>query len=105
MVEGLLLIAVGSLGGLAENPEGQTAMTDGYVVSALGTIVLIAVVLARRSPLVLAVATAAAAALGFLVDNALWIFAAIFLFAAAALGFVSNRDLRSTNRNTNRWTR
>jgi hypothetical protein len=105
VVEGLLLIALGSLGGLAENPEGETAMTDGYVVAALGVIVLAAVFLARRSPLVLSVATAATAAFGFLVDNALWIFAAVFLFAAAALGLVSNRELRSTNRNDNRWTR
>jgi hypothetical protein len=80
-------------------------MTDGYVVAALGVIVLAAVFLARRSPLVLSVATAATAAFGFLVDNALWIFAAVFLFAAAALGLVSNRELRSTNRNNNRWTR
>jgi hypothetical protein len=29
VVEGLLLIVLGGLGGLAENPEGETAMTDG----------------------------------------------------------------------------
>jgi hypothetical protein len=100
LVEGLLLIVLGGLGGLAENPEGETAMTDGYVVLALGTIVLTAVFVARRWPLVLAVATAATAAVGFLVENALWVFAAAFLLAAAALVFVSKRgELRPNNGN------
>jgi hypothetical protein len=100
LVEGLLLIALGSLGGLAENPEGETAMTDGSVVLTLGAIVLTAVFVARRWPFVLPVATAATAAAGFLVDNALWVFAAVFLLAAAALALVSKRgELRSTNHN------
>lgn len=31
VVEGLLLIVLGSLAGLAENPEGEAATSDGYV--------------------------------------------------------------------------
>jgi len=43
--------------------------------------------------------TAAIAAVGFLVENPLWIFAAAFLFAAAALGVISKRgDRRFANR-------
>ena len=100
VVEGLLLVVLGSLAGLAENPEGDAAKTDGYVVLALGAIVLTAVLVAQRWPLLLAGTTAAAAAVGFLVENALWVFAAVFLFAAAALGVVSNRgDLRFADRN------
>jgi membrane protein implicated in regulation of membrane protease activity len=75
-------------------------MTDGYVVFALGAIVLTAVFLAGRRPFVLGVATAASAAVGFLVENALWVFAAAFLLAAAALAVISKRgDLRLANRN------
>jgi hypothetical protein len=70
LVEGLLLIVLGGLGGLADNPEAETAMTDGYVVLAFGATVLTAVFVARRWPLVLAVATAATAGVGFLVKNA-----------------------------------
>ena len=91
IVEGLLLIVLGSLAGLAENPEGQPAMTDGYVVVVLGTIVLAAVFVARRWPFVLPVASASSAAVGFLVENALWVFAAALLFAAAALAVISKR--------------
>jgi hypothetical protein len=99
LVEGLLLIVLGGLGGLAENPEGERAMTDGYVVLALGTIVLTAVFVARRWPLVLAVATGAAAGVGFLVENAYGVFAAA-LPSAAALAIVSKRgELRPNNRN------
>jgi hypothetical protein len=90
VVEGLLLISLGSLAGLAENPEGEAARTDGYVVLALGAIVLVAVLVGRRWPVLLAATSAAAAAVGFLVENALWIFAAAFLFAAAALGVVAS---------------
>ena len=54
VVEGLLLIALGSLAGLAKNPEGEAAMTDGYVSLALGAIVLTAVFAARRWPFLLA---------------------------------------------------
>jgi hypothetical protein len=90
-VQGLLLIVLGSLAGLAENPEGETARADGYVVLALAAIVLTAVFAARRRPLVLAVTAAAAAAVGFLVENALWVFAAAFLFAAAGLAVISKR--------------
>lgn len=89
-MEGLLLILLGSLAGLAENSEGDTATTDGYVVLALGAIVLAAVLVARRRPFVLAAVTAVAAAVGFLVDNALWVFAAAFLLAAA-LAVISMR--------------
>jgi hypothetical protein len=100
VVEGLLLIVLGSLAGLAENPEGESAMTGGYVVLALGVIILAVVFLARRRPFLLATTTAAAAAVGFLVENALWVFAAALLFAAAALGIVSKRgELRFANRN------
>jgi hypothetical protein len=100
LVEGLLLIVLGGLGGLADNPEAETAMTDGYVVLAFGATVLTAVFVARRWPLVLAVATAATAGVGFLVKNARWVFAAAFLLAAAALAFVSKRrELRPNNRN------
>ena len=100
LVEGLLLIVLGGLGGLADNPEGETAVTDGYVVLALGAIVLTVVLVARQAPLALAVVTAAAAAVGFLVDNPLWVFAAAFLLAAAAVALVSKRgELRSNNRN------
>lgn len=75
-------------------------MTDGYVVLALGAIVLTAVFVARRWPFLLAATTAATAAVGFLVENALWIFAATFLLAAAALGVISKRrDLRFASRN------
>jgi hypothetical protein len=99
VVEGLLLIVLGNLADLAENPAGETAIRDGYVALALGVIVLTAVFVTRRRPLLLAAATAAAAALGFLVENALWIFAAGFLFAAAALGIMAHRsDLRSAGR-------
>ncbi|HEX2344226.1 MAG TPA: hypothetical protein VHI98_27390 [Vicinamibacterales bacterium] len=42
-MEGLLLIVLGGLGGLADNPEAETAMTDGYVVLAFGATVLTAV--------------------------------------------------------------
>ena len=100
VVEGVLLIVLGSVAGLAENPEGDAAMTDGYVVLALVVIVMTTVFFARRRPLVLAVTTAVTAAGGFLVENALWIFAAVFLFAAAALTIVSRRgELRSARRN------
>lgn len=99
-VEGLLLIVLGSLAGLAENPEGEAAQTDGYVVLALGVIVLAAVFVARRWPFVLAVITAATAAIGFLVEDPLWLFAAAFLFAAAALAVFSKRgELRFASRN------
>jgi hypothetical protein len=99
-VEGLLLIVLGSLAGLAKNPEGEAAMTDGYVVLALGAIVLAAVFVARRWPFLLPVTSASAAAIGFLVENALWVFAAAFLLAAAALAVFSKRDeLRSAHRN------
>jgi hypothetical protein len=100
VVEALLLIVLGSLGGLAENPEGEATMTDGYVVLALGVIVLTAVFVGGRRPFVLAVATAASAAVGFLVENALWVFAAAFLLAAAALAVISTRgELRFADRN------
>jgi hypothetical protein len=91
LVEGLLLVVLGGLAGLAENPEGEPTMTDGYVVLALGGIVLAAVFAARRWPIVLAVACGSTAALGFLVENALWVFAAAFLLAAAALALISKR--------------
>jgi hypothetical protein len=100
VVEGLLLVVLGSLGGLADNPEGEAAMTDGYVVLALGVIILMAVFVARRWPFVLAVTTAATAAVGFLVENALWVFAAAFLLAAAAFAVIAKRgELRFANRN------
>jgi hypothetical protein len=101
VVEGLLLIVLGSLAGLAENPEGEAAMTDGFVVLALGVVVLASVFVARRRPLVLAVVTAVAAAVGFLVENALWVFAAAFLLAAAAFAVISKRgDVRFATRNS-----
>jgi hypothetical protein len=101
IVEGLLLIVLGSLGGLAENPEGETAMNDGFLVLALGGIILVAVFAAWRWPLVLAAACASTAAAGFLVENALWVFAAAFLLVAAALAVLSKRgELRFANRNT-----
>jgi hypothetical protein len=100
VVDGALLIVLGSLGGLAENPKGEAAMSDGYVVVALGAIVLTAVFVARRWPFAVAATTAATAAVGFLVENALWVFAAAFLIAAAVLGVISKRgDLRFANRN------
>jgi hypothetical protein len=99
VVEGLMLLVLGSLAGLAENPKGEAAMNDGYVVIALGAIVLTAVFAARRWPFVLAVASGGTAAVGFLVDNALWVFAAVFLLAAAALVVISKRgDLRLASR-------
>jgi hypothetical protein len=91
IVEGLLLIVLGGLAGLAENRESEATVTGGFVVVALGAIVLIAVFVARRRPFVLAAASAATAAVGFLVENALWIFAAAFLVAAAALVVISKR--------------
>jgi hypothetical protein len=100
VVEGLLLVVLGSLAGLAENPEGEAAMTDGYVVVTLGAIVLTAVSVARRWPFLLPVASASTAAVGFLVENALWVFAAAFLLAAAVLAVISKRgELRFANRN------
>jgi hypothetical protein len=103
VVEGLLQIVLGSLAGLAENPEGETAASGGYAVFALGAIVLPAVVLTRRRPLLLASATAAAAALGFLVENALWIFAAGFLLATAAFAIIAQRgDPRTADRDAGR---
>ena len=52
VVEGLLLIVLGSLARLAKNPEGEASMTDGYLVLALGAIVLAAVFgrSARQAP-------------------------------------------------------
>jgi hypothetical protein len=100
VVEGLLLVVLGSLGGLADNPEGEAAMTDGYVVLAFGAIVLAAIFVARRWLFVLSVVSASAAAVGFLVENALWVFAAAFLLAAAAFAAISKRgELRFANRN------
>ena len=91
IVEGLLLVVLGSLAGLAENPEDEAAMTAGYLVLALGAIVIASIFVSRRWPFVLVATTAAAAAAGFLVENALWIFAAAFLAAAAAFGVISKR--------------
>ena len=91
VVEGLLLIVLGSLAGLAENRESEATVTGGLVVLALGASVLMAVFVARRWPFVLAAASVAAAAVGFLVENALWIFAAAFLVAGAALAVISTR--------------
>ena len=85
VVEGFLLIVLGGLAGLAENRESEATMTGGFVVVALGAIVIMAVFVARRRPFVLAAATVATAAAGFLIENALWIFPAGFLLAAAAL--------------------
>jgi hypothetical protein len=103
VVEGLLQIVLGSLAGLAENPEGETAASGGYAVFALDAIVLPAVFLTRRRPLLLASATAAAAALGFLVENALWIFAAGFLLATAAFAIIAQRgDPRTADRDAGR---
>jgi hypothetical protein len=100
VVEGLLLIALGSVAGLAENPERDSAVTGGLVVLALGGNALTAVFVARRWPFVLAVATAASAAVGFLVENALWVFAAAFLLAASALAAISKGgELRFADRN------
>jgi hypothetical protein len=106
VVEGLLLIVLGSLAGLAENPEGEGTRAGGYVVLALGSIVLIAVFAARRWPFVLAATTALVAAVGFLVENALWVFAAAFLFAAAAFNVIAKRvDLRGADRTPGRPSR
>jgi hypothetical protein len=91
VVEGLLLIVLGGLAGLAENREGEATVTGGFVVLALGAIVLTAVLVARRRPFVLAAACTATAAAGFLIENALWIFAAAFLVAAAALAVIATR--------------
>ena len=100
VVEGVLLIILGSLAGLARNPAGEPTMTDGYVVLALGAIVLTAAFVARRWPFVLAVATATTAAVGFLVENALWAVAAVFLLVAAAVAVISKRgELRFADRN------
>jgi hypothetical protein len=55
---------------------------------------------ARRWPFLLPVTSASAAAIGFLIENALWVFAAAFLLTAAALAVISKRDeLRSAHRN------
>lgn len=90
VLEGLLLIFLGSLAGLAENPESEPARTDGYAVLGLGGLVLAAVFTARRSQLVLPAVCLSIAAIGFLVENALWVFPAAFLLAAAVLAVVSN---------------
>ena len=100
VLEGLLLIVLGSLAGLAENPESDAARTDGYVVLGLGALVLGAVFIARRWQLVLPVVSVSTAAVGFLVENALWVFTAAFLLASAALALISKRgELRFVNRN------
>jgi hypothetical protein len=91
IIEGLLLIVLGSLAGLAENPDSEAARTDGFLVLALGGIILVAVLTARRWPIVIAAACASTAAIGFLIENALWIFAAACLVAAAALAVISKR--------------
>jgi hypothetical protein len=97
--EGLLLVLLGGLAGLAENREGEAARSDGYMVLALAAIVLTAAFAARGRPFLLAAASAVSAAAGFLVDNPLWIFAAVFLIAAAVLAVISRRDaLRFANR-------
>jgi hypothetical protein len=99
VVEGLLLIVLGGLAGLAKNQDGETAMADGYVVLALGIIVPAAPFFAPRSPLVLAVTTAVSVVLGFVAENALRVFAAAMLFAAAALAIVPTLgELRSSSR-------
>ena len=100
VVEGLLLIVLGSLAGLARNPDGEAAVTDGLIVLGLGLVVLTTLLVARRSLLVLAITTAAAAGAGFLVENALWTFVAAFLLVAAALAVISQRaDVRSPTPN------
>ena len=91
VVEGLLLIVLGGLAGLAENRESEATVTGGFVVLGLGAIVLMAVFVARRRPFVLAAASVATVAVGFLIENALWIFPAAFLVAAAALAVISKR--------------
>ena len=48
VLEGSLLVVLGSLAGLAENREGEATVTGGLVVLALGAIVLMAVFVARR---------------------------------------------------------
>lgn len=101
VLEGLLLIVLGSLAGLAENPEGDAARTDGYVVLGLGGVVLAAVFTARRSQLVLTAVCLSTAAVGFLAENALWVLTAPFLLAAAVLALISRRgELRSVSRDT-----
>ena len=52
-VGGLLLIALGSLAGLAENPEGEATRTGGWIVLTLGALILTAVYVAQRWPFVL----------------------------------------------------
>jgi len=91
VVQGLLLIVLGGLAGLAENRESGATVTGGFVVLALGAIVLMTVLVARRRPFVLVAASTATAAVGFLIENALWIFAAAFLVAAAAFAVISTR--------------
>jgi hypothetical protein len=62
VVEGLLLVVLDSLAGLGEESRGRkTALTDGFVLLALGATVLTAVFVARQWPLVLGVTTAATA--------------------------------------------
>ena len=91
VVEGLLLIVLGGLAGLADNRESEATVAGGFVVLGLGAIVLMAVFVARRRPFVLAAASVATVAVGFLIENALWIFPAAFLVAAAALAVISKR--------------
>jgi hypothetical protein len=99
VIEGFLLIVLGGLAGLADNPEGDTAAASGYVVLALGAVVLTAAFVTRGRPFLLATTTVLTAAAGFLVENALWLFAAIFLFGAAALALASMRaDSRVADR-------
>jgi hypothetical protein len=55
---------------------------------------------AGRWPFLLPVTSASAAAIGFLIENALWVFPAAFLLAAAALAVISERaELRPAHRN------
>ena len=71
------------------DPEGEAASTEGYILLALGAIVLTAVFVGRRWPFVLAVTTGATAVIGFFVESVLWAFAAAFLLAATALVVIS----------------
>jgi hypothetical protein len=103
VVEGLLLIVLGGLAGLAENRESEATVTGGFVVLALGAIVLTAVLVARRRPFVLAATSTATAAAGFLIENALWIFAAASLWLPRRLQ--SSRRERTALRKKRRVAR
>jgi hypothetical protein len=90
-LEGLLLLTLGGLSGLAENDEAGSAIRAGRITLVLGIVVLGGIGLERRNPIVIAAICGGSAAVGFLGYAPLWVFAAAPLAAAAILALLSLR--------------